>query len=190
MKAFLIVLATAGLLGGCASSVQLDAPPVEDKSPAQVTGKPGQGSTMGNPAGPTAASSAAGSTSQVTTVNAEDAYKPGQAPANVSRLIYFDVDSFQIKPEFMPAVEAHARWLKANRNRRAAIEGHTDATGSNEYNLALGQRRADAVSRALSLLGVAEPQLESVSFGEEKPADPGNSEDALAKNRRVEIFYR
>ncbi|HWI80343.1 MAG TPA: peptidoglycan-associated lipoprotein Pal, partial [Ramlibacter sp.] len=107
-----------------------------------------------------------------------------------SRLIYFDYDSYEIKPEFQSLIEAHARFLKANADRRVAIEGHTDERGGREYNLALGQRRAEAVRRALVLLGVADNRLEAVSFGKEKPAVPGNDEAAYAQNRRAELVYR
>jgi peptidoglycan-associated lipoprotein len=95
-----------------------------------------------------------------------------------------------IKPEFQSAIEGHARFLKANGSRRVVIEGHTDERGGREYNLALGQRRSEAVRRALGLLGVAETQLEAVSFGKEKPASPGMDEASWAQNRRAEIAYR
>jgi peptidoglycan-associated lipoprotein len=113
-----------------------------------------------------------------------------QGPQNVARLIYFDFDSYVIKPEYQAIVDGHARYLKANPARHIFIEGHTDERGGREYNLALGQRRAEAVRNALRLLGVQDNQVEAVSFGKEKPADPGNNEDAWAKNRRAEIVYR
>jgi peptidoglycan-associated lipoprotein len=87
-------------------------------------------------------------------------------------------------------IEAHARVLKADKTRKASIEGHTDERGGREYNLALGQKRAEAVRKALTLLGVAEGQLEAVSFGKEKPAVLGGSEEAMEKNRRAEIAVR
>ncbi len=89
----------------------------------------------------------------------------------MARIVYFDFDSFVIKPEFQSVIEAHARFLKANpQARRACIEGHTDERGGREYNLALGQKRAEAVRRALGLLGVGDAQVEAVSYGKEKPA--------------------
>jgi peptidoglycan-associated lipoprotein len=109
---------------------------------------------------------------------------------NVARLIYFDYDSYTIKPEFQSLLEAHARFLKANPGRHVSLEGHTDERGGREYNLALGQRRSEAVRRALGLLGVADNQMEAVSFGKEKPAVPGSGEEVWARNRRVEIVYR
>jgi peptidoglycan-associated lipoprotein len=87
-------------------------------------------------------------------------------------------------------IETHARYLRANPDRKAVIEGHTDETGGREYNLALGQKRAEAVRRALALLGVSDAQIEAVSYGKEKPAVLGSDEAALAKNRRAEIIYR
>jgi peptidoglycan-associated lipoprotein len=105
-------------------------------------------------------------------------------------VVYFDYDSFAIRPEFQSVIEAHARLLKGEKTRKVVIGGHTDERGGREYNLALGQKRAEAVRQALSLQGVSESQLEAVSFGKEKPADSGTSEAALSKNRRAEISYR
>ena len=106
------------------------------------------------------------------------------------RVIYFDFDSFSIKPEYQPVIDVHANFLNANKTRRVTLEGHTDESGGREYNLALGQKRAEAVRRSLVLKGVSESQVEPVSFGEEKPAATGLSEADLAKNRRAEIVYR
>jgi peptidoglycan-associated lipoprotein len=114
----------------------------------------------------------------------------GQAPAGLATLVYFDFDDYSIRPEFMQVVEGHARFLTADRQRRVVLEGHTDERGGREYNLALGQKRADAVRRALSVLGVSESQMESVSFGKEKPASMGADEFAHSQNRRVELSYR
>jgi peptidoglycan-associated lipoprotein len=109
-----------------------------------------------------------------------------------SRMLIFDYDSSAIKPEFQAVVEAHARWLRADKTRRVALVGHTDARGGREYNLATGQERAEAVRRAMGLLGVPDSQMEPVSFGKEKPADQGRGADeaSCAKNRRVELTYR
>ncbi|MHB1199134.1 MAG: peptidoglycan-associated lipoprotein Pal, partial [Polaromonas sp.] len=114
----------------------------------------------------------------------------GAGPANTAKIVYFDFDSYVVKPEFQNVIEAHARYLNANKSRKVAIEGHTDERGGREYNLALGQKRAEAVSRALALLGVADSQVEAVSFGKEKPAVPGLDEASMAKNRRAEFNYR
>ena len=104
-------------------------------------------------------------------------------------MVYFDYDSYIVKPEFQAVLDAHARFIKADGTRRANIEGHTDERGGSEYNIALGQKRAETVRRALTLLGVSDAQLEAVSFGKEKPAVSGADESAFAKNRRVEIKY-
>lgn len=108
----------------------------------------------------------------------------------MARIVYFDYDSYVIKSEFQSLLEAHSRFIKQNNGRKVMIEGHTDDRGGREYNLALGQKRAEAVRRSLALLGVPDSQVEAVSFGKEKPAAPGNSEDAHAQNRRAELSYR
>ncbi len=104
-------------------------------------------------------------------------------------ILYFDYDKAEIKPEYVSVLAAHAKFLNANVNRKARLEGHTDERGSREYNIGLGERRAQAVRRALLLQGVNESQLTTISYGEERPAEPGHDEDAYAKNRRVEIKY-
>lgn len=105
------------------------------------------------------------------------------------RSIYFDFDSFIVKDEFKPVVEAHGKYLSSNKNRKIVIQGNTDERGGREYNLALGQKRAEAVRKSLSLLGVADSQMEAVSFGEEKPKATGSDEAAWAENRRADIVY-
>jgi peptidoglycan-associated lipoprotein len=106
------------------------------------------------------------------------------------RIVFFDFDSFAVRPDFNGMIEGHARFLSLNREQRIAVEGHTDERGSREYNLALGQKRADAVLRSLVLLGAQEAQIEAVSFGEERAAAPGSDEAAWAQNRRAEIKAR
>ena len=168
-----LALALAAALAGCASGVKLDEVPVEDRA-----GQAGPGPTT--PGGQT----------QVQPVQADTANANQAGPQNVARTIYFDYDSYVIKPEFQSLIEAHARFLKQNGARHIVIEGHTDERGGREYNLALGQRRSEAVRRALELLGVRDTQVEAVSFGKEKPAVQGSDEQAWAKNRRAEIAYR
>jgi peptidoglycan-associated lipoprotein len=175
MKRVMLGFMMALVLAGC-SSVKLDDVPVEDKSASSVPAQPGGG-------GPA-------TESRVAPVAADNAALTAAGPANVARLVYFDYDSYAIKPEFQSLLEAHARFLKANGSRRISIEGHTDERGGREYNLALGQRRAEAVRRALGLLGVPDDRMEAVSFGKEKPAVPGSGEEAWSKNRRAEIVYR
>jgi peptidoglycan-associated lipoprotein len=106
-----------------------------------------------------------------------------------NRVIYFDFDNSEIKPEYTSLVAVHARNLAANASVKVRLEGHTDERGSREYNIGLGERRAQSVKRALMLQGVSESQITTVSYGEERPAVTGHSEEAWSKNRRVEIVY-
>ena len=177
MKRWLLVLFATALLAACGSSVKLDNVPVEDKTGVSVSqqGADGSGSAVGKGA--------------VTPVDAGKQGAQGAVPTG-ARIVYFDYDSYVIKPEFQAVIEAHARFIKTDKSRKVAIEGHTDERGGREYNLALGQKRAEAVRAALGLLGVSDNQLEAVSFGKEKPAATGSDEAAMAKNRRAEISYR
>lgn len=179
MKRILMFCAVALLVAGCGSNVKLDDVPVVDRTGSAVT--PGAGGGQGAGSGTTQ--------SAVAPVDLSKSGQDAKGPAG-SNLVYFDYDSFVIKPEFQGVIEAHARYLAANRTRKTMLEGHTDERGGREYNLALGQKRAEAVRRALGLLGVGDAQVEAVSFGKEKPAVAGNDESAYAKNRRVEIAYR
>lgn len=181
MLRFLSVAAICAVLAACGSSVKLDTPPVEDRSGTAVgtnNGSAGQGGSTSTVGG--------GDVKKVDLgASAQEAFLK-----SATRLVYFDYDSYVIRSEFQAVVEAHAKFLKANPTRKIALEGHTDERGGREYNLALGQKRAEAVRRALGVLGVSENQMEAVSFGKEKPADMGSSEESMAKNRRVEISYR
>ncbi|MGQ7248394.1 peptidoglycan-associated lipoprotein Pal [Halomonas sp. V046] len=105
------------------------------------------------------------------------------------RTIYFNYDSDAIRPEFESVVNSHAQYLSQNPNASVVLQGHTDERGTREYNLALGERRAGAVERFLSLKGVSPSQVEVVSYGEERPAARGSNEDAFAQNRRVVFAY-
>ena len=187
----LVSLAVAGLLAACASPVKLDETPVETRTPTPVTAAdtaPGKAGTAG-------ASSAGTAQSSIATVDlskpAAGSQKPPAGPVGpIERVVLFDFDSYLIKDEFRPLVEGHAKALVGNRSRHIAVEGHTDERGGREYNLALGQRRAEAVARALVLLGAGEAQIEATSFGKERPANPGHDEVAWAQNRRAEIKDR
>ena len=165
------------------SSVPLDeAAPVETRTGTAV-GAGGSGAN--GAAGSGANSNAAGSQNTVVPV---DVSKTSQtAVSNLPRTVYFDYDSYAVKDEFRPVIEANAKALVANPSLRMVAQGNTDGRGSSEYNLALGQRRAEAVVRSLTLLGAKPTQLEAVSFGKERPAVSGDSEDAYAQNRRVEL---
>jgi peptidoglycan-associated lipoprotein len=105
------------------------------------------------------------------------------------RTLYFDYDNAEIKPEYLPVLQTHARYLGTNVGTRVTLEGHTDERGTREYNLALGDQRAEAVRRLMVADGVSPNQLSTLSYGEERPADPGHSEQAWRQNRRVVIQY-
>jgi peptidoglycan-associated lipoprotein len=201
MKYLLSVASLTLVLTACGSSVKLDTVPVEDKSAVAVTASAATAASDAAKAGAVsgAAASPAGTSGGATgdavaksTVAPVDLSKQSAAADALVRakVIYFDYDSIVIKAEFQAVLEAHARFLRADKSRRVAIEGHTDERGGREYNLALGQKRAEAVRAALGLLGVSDAQMEAVSFGKEKPAAQGADEAALAKNRRAEISYR
>lgn len=167
-------------LVGCGSNVKLNDVAVEDRSGAPTAASP----TSASAAAPAPAARA------VAPVEIRSTDSAGAGPAGVARVIYFDYDSFTVRSEFQSAVDAHSRFLTSNTARKIAIEGHTDERGGREYNLALGQKRAEAVRRSMTLLGVAESQIEAVSLGEEKPAQTGSTEEAYARNRRAEVNYR
>ena len=116
---------------------------------------------------------------------------PLKDPANIlsKRSIYYDLDKFDVKDEYRPLVEAHAKYLRENPSAKMLIQGNTDERGSREYNVALGQRRSDGVKRMLMLLGAKEAQIESVSLGEEKPKADGHDEAAWSQNRRADMLY-
>ena len=174
------LLAAAGLaaaLAGCSSSPQQPQPPaaVEDRKP--VTAQPVEPTAV-KPIDVTAGPSGA-------------ALGPLKDPANIlsKRSIYFDYDKFDIKDEYRPIVESHAKYLRENPGAKMLIQGNADERGSREYNVGLGQRRSDSVRKMLMLLGAKEAQIESVSLGEEKPVCSEHNEECWAKNRRGEILY-
>lgn len=177
MKRFLIsFVSSVGLvatLAACGSNVKLHEVPVEDRTAVNVK------QTDNVPVITT-----------VAPVQINNTQLPIAGPENMAKIVYFDFDSYLIKPEFQNVIELHAKYLIENKSRRTAIEGHTDERGGREYNLALGQKRAEVVRRAMGLLGVTDMQVEAVSFGKEKPAVQGLDEVSMAKNRRAEISYR
>jgi peptidoglycan-associated lipoprotein len=118
-----------------------------------------------------------------------DPLKDPSSPLS-KRSVYFDFDSFAIRDEFKSLIQAHAQYLKQNPGAKVILQGNADERGSREYNLALGQKRADAVKMALEVLGVPDARIESVSFGEEKPRAMGHDEASWAENRRTDIVYR
>ena len=162
-------------LAGCASNP----PPekgvaVEERTIAPGTPGAGTGGTTGS-----------GVTGTSTGAN------PLRDPRNIlsKRSVYFDFDSYAVKDEYKPLVDAHGKYLQTNRPARMTIQGNCDERGSREYNIALGQRRADAVKRMMLLSGATDSQIETVSFGKEKPRNQGHDEAAWAENRRDDFVY-
>ncbi|MBV8146245.1 MAG: peptidoglycan-associated lipoprotein Pal [Gammaproteobacteria bacterium] len=166
-----LLLVAACALAGCASKPSKPAGGAE--APAANTGAEGAGAASQNASG-------AGSDEEVA---------GPQAGLLAKRTIYFDFDSSEIKGEGTDIVAAHAKYLAGNSTTHVRLEGHTDERGSREYNIGLGERRAQAVRRALLLQGATDAQISTVSYGEERPAVAGHDEAAWAKNRRVEIIY-
>ena len=168
-------------LGACATTQTDTQPPagVEDRAP---------GSTPGTQAVPP---------KPVTGVDLTGGKPPSGAanpltdPASLlsSRSVYYEFDKYDIKDDYKPLVEAHAKYLRENGGTKMLIQGNTDERGSREYNIALGQRRAESVRRMLQLLGVRDEQMEAVSLGEEKPKETGHSEEAWTRNRRSDMLY-
>ena len=165
------------LLSAC-STVKLDeSAPVEDRA-----GKDVPAVTQGN------AGSIPSDNTSSSSINSND---PLNDPSSIlaKRSIYFDLDSYVVKDEFKPVIEAHAKYLVSRKDRKIIIQGNTDERGGSEYNLALGQKRAEAVRRALAVLGVPDSQMEAISFGKEKPKATGSNDAAWAENRRADIAY-
>jgi peptidoglycan-associated lipoprotein len=152
--------------------------------------KPKAGASQSTEVGSGADSSGAGSdAANAGNVGSDDEIAGPQGGILAKRIIYFDFDSSDIKGEGNDVVAAHAKYLASHQGTRVRLEGNTDARGSREYNIGLGERRAQAVRRALLLQGATESQLATVSYGAERPAVVGNDEAAWSKNRRVEIVY-
>ena len=176
-KSLVMSLVLVAMLAACSSKAPKEAPAkVEDKSMNQTAPAPSTDDSA----------STAGSTTSAMEVN------PLKDPNNIlsQRSVYFDYDKDDVKAEYRPLIEAHAKYLLAHPSAKVFLQGNTDERGSREYNLSLGQRRAEAVQKSLTLLGVSPDQAEAVSFGEERPAVQGSNEEAWAKNRRAEIKDR
>jgi peptidoglycan-associated lipoprotein len=173
VKKIFLSIAIASLVAACGSQEVKKDVPVEDRTSATT---------------PTTAPTTA--TTTPTTQPAITA-NPLTDPKNIlsKRSVYFDFDSNVVKDEYRALVQAHAKYMVDRKDARARIEGNCDERGSREYNLALGQRRAEAVKKVMTVLGVADGRIETVSFGEEKPAAPGHDEAAWAQNRRGDIKY-
>jgi len=178
MKKALIGIGMMVLLAACASKDPATTVKVEDRAPVSstgTTGAPTTGTTQTTPP----LTGTQGNVNVLTNPNS----------ILSKRVVYFDFDTDAVKPEFASLIQAHASYLAQNRNRKVRLEGHADERGSREYNMALGQRRANAVGKATTALGVGNERIETISFGEDKPKGNGHDEASWAQNRRVEIVY-
>jgi peptidoglycan-associated lipoprotein len=189
-KFFAVLLASLIALSAC-SSVQLDKKaPVDDRTGSSASTTSSNDSAKTGAASDGSADSRAGDKNAQSNQNGQNADPLNDATGMLAkRSVYFDFDSYVVKDEFKPVIEAHSQYLIKNADRKVVIQGNTDERGGSEYNLALGQKRAEAVRRALNLLGVADSQIEAVSFGKEKPKATGSNEAAWAENRRADIAY-
>lgn len=172
------IVAALALVAGCSNTKLADDVPVESRTPGATSSS--TGGTGAN----------AGGTPQSAVTSVDLGRNHNAALSNLPHTVYFDFDSYVVKDEYRPVVETNAKALAADRSLHVAVEGHTDERGGSEYNLALGQKRAEAVAKAMELLGANNSQIEAVSFGAERPAVEGHDEAAWAKNRRAEIVPR
>jgi peptidoglycan-associated lipoprotein len=172
IKTVAFIASAAALLSAC-SSTKLQETPVVEKTPVANTAPPADTSRDIRP---------------VETTNVDPLNDPKGVLAN--RSVYFDYDSYVVRDDGKPVVENHSAYLTKNKQRKVLIQGNTDERGGTEYNLALGQKRAEAVRKSMAALGVSDSQMEAVSLGEEKPKATGNNEAAWAENRRADIVYQ
>jgi peptidoglycan-associated lipoprotein len=173
MKNAALIVLVAAALAGCASKETQTEPQVTDRSVGQPQANAGQSSTT--------------RPNQPTTSQQGNPLAQGQL---AQRSVYFDYDSNAVKDEYRGLVQAHSRYLTGDkRDARIRIEGNCDERGSREYNLALGQRRAEAVKKVMTVLGVSDSRIETTSYGEEKPVAQGHDEQAWSQNRRADIKY-
>lgn len=170
-KSLAFIISSAALLSACSSPVKLNDAPVVERP-------------VGNTATPVADSR---DIRPVETGSADPLNDPKGVLAK--RSVYFDFDSYAVRDDAKPVVESHSAYLTKNKSRKVLIQGNTDERGGTEYNLALGQKRAEAVRKAMASMGVAESQIEAVSLGKEKPKAMGSNEAAWAENRRADIVY-
>jgi peptidoglycan-associated lipoprotein len=188
MRNWIIAAFMIAAFAGCSSTGTEDAAPIEDKGPAATAPGAGTGATTSG-----ATTAPIGGGSGVTGAPGSGATSAAalKDPRNIlsKRNVYFDYDQFTVKDEYKPIVEAHAKYLQANRGARAIIQGNTDERGTREYNIALGQKRADAVKNLMLLLGATEIQIETVSFGKEKPRRESHDESSWTENRRADIVH-
>lgn len=178
MKKALLSMLLVSLLSACASKDVKEAPKaaVEERTVAKAT----------QPSAPSAPAAEA-TPAPRTAIAVNPLTDPGSILSK--RSVYFDFDKFDVKPEYTALVDAHAKYLQQHSDAKVTLQGNTDERGSREYNLALGQRRAESVKKAMHVLGVADKQMETVSLGEEKPKAEGHDEAAWAQNRRTDVIY-
>ncbi|MDR2016739.1 MAG: peptidoglycan-associated lipoprotein Pal [Burkholderiales bacterium] len=174
---FLVFIVAA--LAACSSTPNDEGAPVDDRTV-----------TSGDTTGSAGTSGASGTDISGANVDGRGGNEL-KDPANIlsRRSVFFAFDSYVVEDQYRPIVEAHARYLVGHSDARMMLQGHADERGTHEYNIALGQRRADAVKRMMVLLGAKESQIETVSFGKENPRNPGHDEAAWAENRRTDIVY-
>jgi peptidoglycan-associated lipoprotein len=170
-KSIALIAAAAAVLSACSSTPKLTETPVVEKT--ATPGAPVADSRDIRP---------------VETGSVDPLNDPKGVLAN--RSVYFDFDSYSVRDDGKPVVENHSGYLTKHKERKVLIQGNTDERGGTEYNLALGQKRAEAVRKSLSALGVTESQMEAVSLGKEKPKATGSNEAAWAENRRADIVYQ
>jgi peptidoglycan-associated lipoprotein len=170
-KSLAFIVTSAALLSACSSPVKLNDAPVVERAPEKVAPPVVDNRDVRPVEAPTV--------------------DPLNDPKGVlaNRSVYFDFDSYAVRDDGKPVVENHSGYLNKNKARKIIIQGNTDERGGTEYNLALGQKRAEAVRKAMGSLGVAETQMEAVSLGKEKPKAQGSNEAAWAENRRADIVY-
>ncbi|HEX7221381.1 MAG TPA: peptidoglycan-associated lipoprotein Pal [Burkholderiales bacterium] len=180
MKRFsILALAVAAAVSGCATTESQDtnaAAPAPQARSGQASSSPSTGNAPSSQVGSRGTGPAAASA--------------GAQRPDLKRSVYYEFDKFDVKPEYRALVESHAAWLKANPKARLVIEGNADERGSREYNVALGQRRAESVTKMLVLMGARADQIEAVSWGEEKPRATGHDDSAWSENRRADFAQR
>jgi peptidoglycan-associated lipoprotein len=182
LKLFFAAMLAMSVVACSTTPTEESGAPVEDRSGAATA--PGGASTSGMGQGGVSGSALG----QGGGAGAINPLRDPNSPLS-KRSVYFDFDSFVVPDQYKPLIEAHAHYLQEHPQAHITIQGNTDERGSREYNIALGQKRADAAKRMMTLLGARDSQIETVSFGKEKPKALGHDEAAWAENRRDDIVY-
>lgn len=170
IPALALVVASSVLFAGCSSTKLDDKPKIEEKPVATTTAEP--------------------DTRKVERVDTGSQDDLNTNPTLANRSVYFDFDAYVVRDDGKPVVDAHGKYLANHKARQVLIQGNTDERGGSEYNLALGQKRAEAVRKSLAALGASDGQMEAVSFGKEKPKATGHDEASWSQNRRADIVYK